>query len=149
MPKTINRVFEQFLAEQKHKLNKRNFSYCQDAVGLFEACLNSYGHLGLAEENNKLLDKSGLEFCEFFGPEILDYGQFSEYVGYFLPRKVMAGFHTADKYKKQILDLLEWLYEHKYCFRDEADIKAIKAELRSDFKHWWQECNKEYNDCDI
>ena len=149
MTKKIKQIFKEFLAEQELKLCKRNFAYCQDAVGLFEACLNSYGHLGLEEDQYEILEKSKeAEFCELFVPEILDYTQFSEYVGYFLPKKVMSGYYTLNKYKIQILRLMDWLYEHKYSFQDESDIKAIKAELKDNFKSWYQECNnnKKFND---
>ncbi len=142
MAENISKIFNKYVAGQKSLLNPRNLAYCDDAVGLFEACLNSYGHLHIDEEENKLLDESELEFCEFFSPEILDYGHFSEYLGYFLPKKVLSGYYTINKYKIQILRLIDWLYEQKYCFQDEKDIKGIKSELREDFKYWWQECNK-------
>ena len=89
---TIDRVFEEFLAEQEARLSPKTLRKYEDILDLFRSCLESYwpGH---DQEEYGRITKAGGTFCGTFGPEELP-GSVGEFLGYFMPRKVIAGKET-------------------------------------------------------
>ena len=89
--KTISQVFEEFLADQRDRISAKTFSKYQSIIQLYESYLESYwpGHDG---ESSKIT-KAGGTYCGTFGPEDATDG-YSEFLGYFMPRKVMCGKET-------------------------------------------------------
>lgn len=143
MNKTINQIFKEFLAEQKEKLAPRTFSYYEDATGWMERCFNGYGHLSLSEEHGKEFDKAydkGIEFCDLFGPAVLDFSLFSEFIGYFLPKKIIIGYDTAKKTCGACLNFYKWLCSEG-LIKDE-DMQETLRELRRQFNEYLEEFNK-------
>jgi len=149
MQKLIHQVFEEFLKVQEKVLAPRTYSYYQDAVGLFEDCLNGYGPNNLDEEDAKRYDQEnikGLEFCEMFESQILDSGNFSEFLGYFYPKKVACGRDAAKKVCGATIKLYKWMIEKKYILPeedgDEIWLKEAINYLRTSFKDGLDEyCN--------
>lgn len=110
--KTISQVFEEFLADQKARLRPKTYlKYC-DIIGLFKSYLESYwpGH---NQEEYDRITAVGWTFCSSFGPEEIPEG-FSEFLGYFMPRKVMAGKETMKAAATVIKKLAKWLVEKGY-----------------------------------
>jgi hypothetical protein len=109
--KTIAQVFEEFLADQKARISHKTFLKYQSIVGLYKSYLERYwpGHDG---EYDKIT-KTGGTFCGTFGPEDATAG-YSEFLGYFMPRKVMCGKETMHAAGTVTKRLAKWLTEKGY-----------------------------------
>src|SRR5437762_4218781 len=109
--KTIAQVFEEFVAEQKPRISHKTFLKYQSIISLYKSYLESYwpGHDG---ESDKIT-KAGGTFCSTFGPEEVTAG-YSEFLGYFMPRKVMCGKETMQAAGTVTKKLAKWLAEKGY-----------------------------------
>jgi hypothetical protein len=115
--KTISQVFEEFLADQKARVSHRTFLKYQSIISLYESYLEHYwpGHDG---ESNKIT-KAGGTFCGTFGPEDATTG-YGEFLGYFMPRKVMCGKDTMQAAGTVTKKLAKWLVEKGHVEDTEA-----------------------------
>lgn len=149
MQKLVYQVFEEFLETQKAVLAPRTHRYYQDAVGLFEDYLDGYGPNSLGGEDTKKYEQEnaeGAEFCEIFESQILDSGNFSEFLGYFYPKKVACGLDVAKKICGATIKLYKWMIEKKYILPEEDGgeiwLKEAIDYLRTSFKDGMDEyCN--------
>jgi len=109
--KTISAIFDEFLADQKDRISHKTFLKYQSIIGLYKSYLESYwpGHDG---EYDKIT-KAGGTFCGTFGPEDATAG-YSEFLGYFMPRKVMCGKDTMQAAGTVTKKLAKWLTEKGY-----------------------------------
>ncbi len=116
--KTIAEVFEEFLADQKTRISHKTFLKYQGIISLYRSYLESYwpGHNG---EYDKIT-KAGGTFCGTFGPEEATAG-YSEFLGYFMPRKVMCGKETMQAAGTVTKKLAKWLAEKGYIEDTEDD----------------------------
>ncbi len=140
MQKTIKQTFEEFLKEQKGKLAPRTYKYHDEAVQWFEDCINGYGYNSLDEKDSKKFDeesKKGIEFYEMFEPRILDDSNFSEFLGYYYPKKIACGHDTAKKICGATIKLYKWMVEKKYILQkedgDKIELKEAVGYLRESF----------------
>ena len=132
-PQTINQALEEFLSEHKEKLSERTFKYYDEAVCYFANYMNSYGYNTLDEEDAKKFDErqnKNVEFCEVFEPQKLDDMNFSEFLGYYYPKKIACGHDAAKKICGATIKLYKWLVEKKYVLLeedgDEVELSLIK-----------------------
>jgi hypothetical protein len=69
--KTIKPVFDEFLEEQQVRLKPRTYGGYEDAIYLFEQCLNSYAYQCLDDKDSKLFDtlynEKNKEFASYLG----------------------------------------------------------------------------------
>ena len=141
---TIRQILHQYLEEQKARLAPRTFEHYEGAVKHLEHCFDRYGHLYLDEEQRKRLHEAlprGGEFCDLFGAEALRWNLFSRYAGYFLPRKVICGYDSAQQLCRAALNCYQWLCRRGYL-KDE-DASETAKDLREEFREAWKEFNKE------
>jgi hypothetical protein len=110
---TISQVFEEFLAEQKTRISEKTFLKYRSIIGLYKSYLESYwpGHNGKGEAAK--ITNAGGTFCGTFGPEAITSG-YSEFLGYFMPRKVMCGRETMQAAGTVTKKLAKWLSENGY-----------------------------------
>jgi len=123
--KTISVIFEEFLADQKTRISHKTFLKYQSIISLYKSYLESYwpGHDG---EYDKIT-KAGGTFCDTFGPEDATSG-YSEFLGYFMPRKVMCGKETMQAAGTVTKKLAKWLAEKGYIENtEEAQERAGDA----------------------
>jgi len=123
--KTISQVFEEFLADQKGRISARTFSKYQSIIQLYGSYLENYwpGHNG---ESGKIT-KAGGTYCSTFGSEDATVG-FSEFLGYFMPRKVMCGKETMQAAGTVTKKLAKRLAEKGYIEdTEEAQKRAGEA----------------------
>lgn len=135
MKKTINQVFKKFLSEKKKELAPRTYEYYNEAVRFLERCINSYGHIYLDEKDAKKFDKNfekGIQFCDMSGPEILSSLNFSEFLGYYYPKKVACGRDRAKKICGATIALYKWMIKNKYIIQEE-DGSAIELSESIDY----------------
>jgi hypothetical protein len=109
--KTISQVFEEFLADQKDRIGPKTFSKYKSIIQLYGSYLESYwpSHIG---EYDKIT-KAGGTYCSTFGPEDVTDG-YSEFLGYFMPRKVLCGKETMQAAGTVTKKLAKWLAEKGY-----------------------------------
>jgi hypothetical protein len=109
--KTISAIFDEFLADQKDRISHKTFLKYQGIIDLYTSYLERYwpGHDG---EYDKIT-KTGGTFCGTFGPEDATAG-YSEFLGYFMPRKVMCGKETMQAAGTVTKKLAQWLAEKGY-----------------------------------
>lgn len=123
--KTISQVFDEFLADQKARLSPRIFSNYKSIIDLFRSYLEGYwpGH----DEEYERITSQGGTFCGTFGPdEILD--GYSEFLGYFMPNKVMGGKELMQASGTVTKKLAKWLAEKGYAEETtEAQSRAKEA----------------------
>jgi hypothetical protein len=124
--KTISQVFEEFLADQKAHQSAKTHSKYRSILQLFEAYMESYWPDHDQEEYNRITGAGGT-FCGTFGPEAIPAG-YSEFLGYFMPRKVIAGKETMKAAGTVLKKLAKWLSEKGYVKNaDDAQQRASEA----------------------
>jgi len=116
--KTIDEVFAEFLANQEARLSEKTLRKYEDILDLFRSCLESYWPGHSQEEYNRITAKGGT-FCGSFGPEEIT-GGLGEFLGYFMPRKVVAGKETMKAAGTVTKKLVNWLAEKGYVRDEEA-----------------------------
>ena len=133
--KTISDIFEEFLADQKDRISHKTFSKYQSIIELYKSYLESYwpGHDG---EYDKIT-KTGGTYCDTFGPEDATAG-YSEFLGYFMPRKVMCGKETMQAAGTVTKKLAKWLSEKGYIKNTELAQERAK-EAAEDLRNGWDQ----------
>jgi len=115
--KTFNHLFKLFLSYRSTQLKEDSLRLYEDVMGLLEAYLDRYGANYLTDEENDRFEehakkKPKLTFCEFFGADFLDRFGLSEFLGYFVPRKVIGGKMTFKSIPRVLRSFVKWLYKH-------------------------------------
>ena len=135
--KTIKQVFEEFLEEQQVRLKPRTYGGYEDAIYLFEQCLNSYAYQYLDDKDSKLFDKlyneKNKEFCELFGPDKIGSSEIGEFLDYFMIRKVMGSEELMKTVGRVMRKFVKWMNEKGYMNEGEYDNSAeIVDELKDE-----------------
>ena len=135
--KTIKQVFEEFLEEQQVRLKPRTYGGYEDAIYLFEQCLNSYAYQYLDDKDSKLFDKlyneKNKEFCELFGPDKIGSSEIGEFLDYFMIRKVMGSKELMKTVGRVMRKFVKWMNEKGYMNEGEYDTSAeIVDELKDE-----------------
>lgn len=118
--KTIEAVFDEFLEEQRRRLKPSTVRKYEDIIDLFRSCLDGYAYQGLNKQEDALFDRlynaegdEHREFCQLFGPEKIP-GNVSEFLNYFMIRKVMCSKELKQAAGTVIKKLGKWLQEKGY-----------------------------------
>ena len=127
--KTISQVLEEFLNDQEARLSPKTLSKYEGIVSLFESCLESYWPGHDQEEYNRITGQGGT-FCGTFGPEEIPNG-YGEFLGYFMPHKVMCGKDTMKAAGTVTKKLAKWLAEKGYV-EDTSDAQERAQEAARD-----------------
>ncbi len=128
---TIEQVLDAFLRDQLPRHSTRTMRNYEDIVELLRSSLNGYAYESLDKADRKRFDQAygaGDEeaFCHLFGPEHI-LGNLTEFLGYFMLRKVMAGQELLRSAGTVTKKLATWLYEHGYVSADEAEIAVDRG----------------------
>ena len=121
--KTIDDVFEKFLKDQKARLGVKTYRRYDEIIDLLRSYLESYWPDHDQEEYNQIT-KSGGTYCGTFGPEEIAGGLY-EFLGYFMPHKVIAGKETMRAAGTVTKKLMKWLAEKKYI----RDIETLEMAI--------------------
>lgn len=120
---TISEVLVEFLADEKTRLAAKTYRQYESVVDLLKHSLNGYAYQYLDKSEATLLDRLGTEqqkeFCDVFGPEHI-LSNVSEFLDYFMVRKVMCGKDTLRAAGTMTKKLAVWLAEHGYANSDDA-----------------------------
>ena len=126
--KTIDQVFEEFLADQEARLSSKTYRRYDEILHLFRSCLEGYWPGHDQEEYNRITDAGGT-YCGTFGPEEIP-GGLSEFLGYFMPHKIIAGKETMKAAGTVTKKLMKWLAEKGYV--ENAEALEMATERASD-----------------
>lgn len=121
--KTIDQVFDEFLANQEARLSPKTYRRYEDILDLFRSCLEGYWPGHDQEEYNRITDAGGT-YCGTFGPEEIA-GGLSEFLGYFMPHKVIASKETMKAAGTVTKKLMKWVAEKGYV-EDDEDLQAAE-----------------------
>jgi len=105
--KTIDQLFAEFLADQKARLSPKTYSKYDAIIDPYGAYLERYwpGHSG---QDYDAITKAKGTYCGTYGAEDITSG-FSEFLGYFMPCKVIAGDEMMKAAGTVIKKLTRWL----------------------------------------
>lgn len=126
--KTISQVLEEFLSDQEARLSPKTLSKYEGIVSLFESYLESYWPDHDHDEYNRITDQGGT-FCGTFGPGEIPNG-YGEFLGYFMPHKVMCGKDTMKAAGTVTKKLAKWLAEKGYVKDTAAAQERAKEAAR-------------------
>lgn len=136
--KTLQKVFQEFLAEQQSILKPQAYSGSKLAINYFERYLNGYGSENLKEEElemyEKLSEGKGREYCEIFGPRQLGLREIESFLGRFMILSVEASKNFLTVVGRVMHKLVKWLHVKGYMADDdyktiERMVKELKADL--------------------
>jgi len=121
---TIDEALSAFLAEQRERLSARTFRNYADVIQLLRHSLDGYAHSSLDEDELRRFEQAfdaGDEhaFCRLFGPEKIR-EHLSEFLGYFMVRKVMGGQELLKASGTVTAKLTRWLKDHGHIDDDQA-----------------------------
>lgn len=130
---TIAEVLAEFLDQERERLGDRTYRRYEEVIDLLTICLDRYAYAPLTGEDrarfDRLYDAEGeehREFTEIFGPdEILP--NIGEFLGYFVPHKVMAGKELLRASGTVTKKLAKWLAAEGYVEEDDADVAAERG----------------------
>ena len=126
--KTISQLFEEFLADQEARLSAKTYSRYEGIIHLYRSYLESYwpGH---EQKEYDAITKRGGTYCETFGAEDITSG-FSEFLGYFMPMKVIGSDETMKAAGTVIKKLAKWLVVKGYIEDDEMTSERVRESAR-------------------
>jgi len=116
--KTIDQLFDEFLADQKARLSPKVQARYEQIIDLYRAYLERYWPGHSQKEYDAITSAKGT-FCGAFGTEDIASG-FAAFLDDFMPRKVIAGNETMKAAGTVIKKLAKWLVEKGYTEDDES-----------------------------
>jgi hypothetical protein len=126
--KTIDQLFEEFLADQEARLSPKTFDKYEGIIHLYRSYLERYWPDHSGKESEAITKAKGT-YCGTFGAEEIVSG-FSEFLGYFMPRKVIAGNETMKAAGTVVKKLAKWLVEKGYTEDDESVRELVGTTAR-------------------
>src|ERR1043165_4881613 len=126
--KTLAEIFAEFLVDQKGRISAKTYAKYETIIQLYQSYLERYwpGHDGEYEK----ITKAGGTYCSTYGPEDATEG-YSEFLGYFMPHKVMCGKDTMQAAGTVTKKLAKWLAEKGYI-QDTEDAQERAGEAARD-----------------
>jgi hypothetical protein len=128
---TIDEALTRFLDEQHERLASRTFRTYTDVIDLLRDCMNGYGPNLLSGTDHDRWQKAydaGDEdaFCTQLSAEYID-EMLSEFLDYFMIRKVMAGQELLRASGTVTKKLVHWLAAQGVIDQDTAESEAERA----------------------
>ena len=127
----IEEVLEQFMKDKRKQLKPRTIRKYESIIDLFKHSLNSYAYQTLNKAESKMFDQlyeakgdARREFVQIFGPEKIS-DNIAEFLGYFMPRKVICGKEMLKAAGTVVKKLGKWLVEHGYV-GDESSSNMVE-----------------------
>jgi hypothetical protein len=126
--KTIDQLFEEFLADQEARLGLKTYDRYKGIIQLYRSYLESYWPDHSGKEADAITKARGT-YCGTFGAEEIASG-FYEFLDYFMPRKVIAGNETMKAAGTVIKKLAKWLVAKGYTEDDESIRETVGETAR-------------------
>ncbi len=123
----IEEVLERFLEDCRRQLKSATMRKYEDIIDLFQDSMDGYAHQYLDKGEAAFFDnlynaegKAHREFCQIFGPDKIP-SNVGEFLGYFMPRKVMCSKELLKAAGTVMKKLGKWLAEHGYISNEWAE----------------------------
>lgn len=123
----VKEVLDRFLEDCRRQLKPATMRKYEDIVDLFQDSMDGYAHQCLDKREAALFDNlynaegdAHREFCQVFGPEKIPVNV-GEFLGYFMPRKVMCGKELLKAAGTVMKKLGKWLAEQGYIDSESAE----------------------------
>jgi hypothetical protein len=126
--KTIDQLLAEFLADQEARLSPTTYGKYATIIELYESYLERYRPGYSGKDADAMIQAKG-SYCGTFGAEDITAG-FTEFLGYFMPRKVIAGNETMKAAGTVIKKLTRWLADKGYSELDESVRDLVGAAAR-------------------
>ena len=127
--RTIDDLFAEFLAAQKARLSPTTYARYEAVIdNLYRGYLERYwpGHTG---KDYDAVTRAGGTYCGTYGADDITSG-FSEFLGSFMPHKVIASNETMKAAGTVIKKLARWLVAQGYTEDDEAVQGRVREAAR-------------------
>lgn len=119
---SIDTILDQFLQEQSKRLKQRTLRDYEDVISLFQDYLNHYAYQFLRDNEREKFEEQFDEdndcFTKMFDHDKLEPSVISEFLDYFIIRKVMSGEEFMKIAVRVMKKLTKWLYESDYVDQD-------------------------------
>lgn len=132
----IEEVLQHFLEDRTESLAPATSRSYAGVIQLFTISMNHYGYepLSKAEEAafHRFYDAKGdehREFCQVFGPQKIPQNV-GEFLGYFMPRKVICGRGLNQAARVVIRRLARWLCRNGHIDKDAAAAMITRSKAR-------------------
>jgi hypothetical protein len=126
--KTIDELFAEFLAAQEARLSPQTYSRYEAAIDLYRGYLERYWPGYFGKDYDAVTQAGGHLLrhvrCRRHHPG------FSEFLGYFMPHKMIAGNGTMRAAGTVVKRLARWLVEQGYTEDDEAARGPVREAAR-------------------
>ncbi len=129
--KTIKQVLNDFLKEQHAGVKPSTYRDYDEAISLFEECLDGYAYQYLDERDSKRfeeLSRNDKEFCEIFGPSNIGANEISEFLDYFMVKKVIGSKELMKNVGRVMGIFVRWMNEKGYMDDEESTITAERVD---------------------
>ncbi len=130
---TIRQVLTAFLDAQKSRLSAKTFNLYRNSIQLLMLSIDSYGSNGLDQADIELFEEhcgkvpaDQQNFCDFFGPQRI-VSNVSEFLNYFMVRKVVAGRDQMRAAGTVTKKLLKWLSTQGCVVTEETEGAVERA----------------------
>ena len=125
--KTIDQLFTEFLAVQEARLSPKSYSTYEGIIDLYRSCLERYwpDH----SDEYEAITKAKGTYCGTFGAKEITSGLY-EFLGYFMPNKVIAGNNTMRATGTVVKKLVKWLIEEGHVKDDGTLMEEVKEAAR-------------------
>jgi len=135
--KTIKQVFGEFLKEQRGRLKSGTVRGYEDAIRLFEGYMNGYAANYLDKKERaglrKAEEEDKKEFCELFGPDRIGSSDISEFLDYYMIKKVIGSKELMKTVGTVMRKLVKWMHDKGYMDEDEFEASELTVdELKDD-----------------
>jgi hypothetical protein len=126
--RTIDQLFEEFLADQEARLSPKTFDKYEGIIDLYRRYLESYwpDHSG---KDYEAVTKAKGTYCGTYGAEEITSG-FFQFLDYFMPHKVIAGNETMKAAGTVVKKLAKWLVAKGYTEDDESVRELVGTTAR-------------------
>ena len=130
---TITDVLDEFRAELRENLSDRTYRSYDSPLQLLVHCIDGYGPNYLSGDDSERWEEANASqdaprFSEVFGPEYIPQ-LFSEFLSYFMPRKVQPSKTLAKNTEKTVRKLRKWLTDKGYVEQAATDQPRNSADL--------------------
>lgn len=116
--KVIDEIFDEFLDDQQTRLSPNYYSKYETIIELYRSYLERYWPKHSGKDYNAVTKAKGT-YCGTYGAKDVTSG-YSEFLGYFMPHKVIAGNGTMKAAGTVIKKLTRWLVAKGYTEDDEV-----------------------------
>jgi hypothetical protein len=126
--KTIEQIFAEFLVDQEARLSPQTYSKYEGIIQLYRSYLESYWPGHDHKEYDAITSAKGT-YCGTFGADDITSG-FSEFLGYFMPHKVIGSNETMKSAGTVIKKLTKWLVQKGYTEDDDFTSERVREAAR-------------------